>query len=95
MKVRRPEGPYTFDNPDLEYKSKRQKKMEVLEEKYKDKPKIAFHKLSDEGNILYMQAKRDFIWTTLGWSFIGNFFGILTVQYLEKSLIRWRTLRYF
>jgi hypothetical protein len=50
--------------------------MEELETKYKDKPKIAFHTLSDEGNLKYMQIKRDYVWTILGWSFIGNFAGI-------------------
>ena len=50
-----------------------------MEEKYKDKPKIAFHTLTDEGNIKFMQIKRDKIWTTLGWSFIGNFAGVLAV----------------
>ena len=34
------------------------------------------------------------IWTTLGWSFIGNFAGILMVQYLEKNSDRWRSLRH-
>lgn len=53
--------------------------MEELEEKYKDKPKIAFHTLTDEGNLKFMQIKRDMIWTTIGWSFIGNFAGILVV----------------
>ena len=43
-------GDYKFDNPDLEHKTKRQKKLAALEDKYKDKPKIAFHELSDEGN---------------------------------------------
>ena len=43
------EGEYKFDNPDLEYKTKRQKKTQALEQKYKDKPKIAFHKLTEEG----------------------------------------------
>jgi hypothetical protein len=47
LKVRHVEGPYNFDNPHLEHKTKRQKKLEVLEEKYKDKPKIAFHSLTD------------------------------------------------
>jgi len=51
--------------------------------------------LSDEGNVKYMQAKRDFIWTTLGWSFLGNFFGIIAVQYLETSSDRWKNLRHF
>ena len=95
IKVRQVEGPYTFDNPHLEHKTKRQKKLEELEEKYKDKPKIAFHSLTDEGTIKYMQAKRDFVWTILGWSFIGNFGGIMMVQYIEKSSGRWKNLRHF
>ena len=43
LKVREASGEYKFDNPDLEHKTKRQTKLAVLEEKYKDKPKIAFH----------------------------------------------------
>ena len=69
--------------------------MEELEDKYKDKPKIAFHTLTDEGNLKFMQIKRDMIWTTLGWSFIGNFGGILVVQYIENSSSRWKNLRHF
>ena len=42
-----------------------------------------------------MQIKRDMIWTTLGWSFIGNFAGILLVQYIESSSNRWKNLRQF
>jgi len=95
LRVRNVEGPYNFDNPDLEHKTKRQKKLEELEEKYKDKPKIAFHSLSDEGTLKYMQAKRDFVWTILGWSFIGNVGGVLMVQYIEKSSGRWKNLRHF
>jgi hypothetical protein len=33
--------------------------------------------------------------TILGWSFIGNIAGVLVVQYLEKSLTRWKHLRHF
>lgn len=54
IKIRQIEGPYTFDNPHLEHKTKRQKKLEDLEEKYKNKPKIAFHTLTDEGNLKFM-----------------------------------------
>ena len=54
-----------------------------MEDKYKDKPKIAFHELSEEGNKLFMQAKRDRIWTTLGWSFIGNIAAISVVQFID------------
>jgi hypothetical protein len=95
IKIRQAEGPYTYDNPHLEHKTKRQKKLEELEVKYKDKPKIVFHTLSDEGNLKYMQARRDFIWTTLGWSFIGNFFGIVLVKYIENSNSRWKNFRHF
>ena len=42
-----------------------------------------------------MQIKRDMIWTTIGWSFIGNFAGVLVVQYLEKSSSRWKNLKHF
>ena len=34
------------------------------------------------------------IWTTLGWSFIGNFAGILAVQYIERNSDRWRNLKH-
>jgi hypothetical protein len=54
IRVRQVEVPYTFDNPHLEHKTKRQKKLEELEEKYKGKPKIAFHSLTDEGTLKYM-----------------------------------------
>lgn len=42
-----------------------------------------------------MQAKRDYVWTILGWSFIGNFVGVLVVQYVENSSDRWKNLRHF
>jgi len=35
------------------------------------------------------------IWTTVGWSFIGNFAGIILVQYIENSSDRWKNLRHF
>ena len=79
MRIKDSKGDYAFDNPDLEYKTKRNTKLAVLEDKYKDKPKIAFHELSDEGNKLFMQAKRDRVWTTLGWSLIGNIAAIMVV----------------
>ncbi len=79
MRIRANEGDYQFDNPDLEHKTKRQKKLVEMEDKYKDKPKIAFHELSEEGNKLFMQAKRDRVWSTLGWSLIGNIAGIMVV----------------
>ena len=83
LRVRQAEGEYMFDNPDLEHKTKRQKKLIEMEDKYKDKPKIAFHELSEEGNKLFMQAKRDRIWTTLGWSGIGNIAAISVVQFID------------
>ena len=46
IKIRGMEGTYEGDNPELEKKTKWQKKAELIEEKYKDKPKIAFHTLS-------------------------------------------------
>ena len=79
----------------MEHKTKRQKKVEELEAKYRNKPKIAFHTLSDEGNLKYMQIKRDYVWTILGWSFIGNFGGILVVQYLENSNKRMKAMKNF
>ena len=32
-----------------------------------------------------MQAKRDKVWTTLAWSFSGNFAGLLAVSMMEQS----------
>ena len=55
-KLKQAEGVYEFDNEDLEYKSGLDKKVTMLEKKYKDTPKIAFHELTDEGNRMYMQA---------------------------------------
>ena len=54
--MKQAEGVYEFDNEDLEYKSGLDKKVTMLEKKYKDTPKIAFHELTDEGNRMYMQA---------------------------------------
>jgi hypothetical protein len=31
--------------------------------------------------------------TTLGWSFLGNFAGIIVVKYIEHSGDRWKNLR--
>ena len=91
MIVRKEEGEYQFDNPELEYKTKRQKKLAEFEDKYKDKPKIAFHELTDEGDKAFMQAKRDRVWTTIGWSAIGNVVGIGLVRYFDANpLQRWR-----
>ena len=83
--MREIEGEYKFDNPDLEEKSmsRRVKKTKELEEKYKGRPKIAFHQLTDEGNRLFMQAKRDKVWTTLTWSFCGNIAGLLAVSAMD------------
>mmetsp|Transcript_17532 Transcript_17532/g.29564 ORF Transcript_17532/g.29564 Transcript_17532/m.29564 type:complete len:179 (+) Transcript_17532:7-543(+) len=85
IRVRRAEGKYENDNPDLEYKSKWAKKLENLEDKFKDVPKISFHKLDDEGNLKYLQLKRDMVWTTIGWSFLGNIAGIMVVRYLDQN----------
>jgi|LakMenEpi03Aug12_release.lakeMendotaPanAssembly.Ray.scaffolds.fasta_scaffold188277_2 hypothetical protein len=41
-----------------------------------------------------MQAKRDKVWTTIGWSIIGNFAAIGVVNYLETNNTRWKALRY-
>lgn len=95
IRIRKAEGKYEFDNPDLEHKSKWVKKVEVLEDKYKDVPKIAFHELDDEGNLKFMQIKRDMVWTTIGWSMIGNICGVGVAQYLEKNSDRYNSLRQF
>ena len=42
-----------------------------------------------------MQVQRDMVWTTIGWSFIGNIFGVAVVQYIERSSNRWKNLRHF
>ena len=95
IKIRELEGEYKFDNPDLEHRTKRQKKLTEMEDKYKDKPKIAFHELNDEGNKLFMQAKRDRVWTTLGWSLIGNLAAISVVQFLDtRPPKRWAAPRF-
>ena len=96
MKVHEADGEYKFDNKDLEYKTKRITRMVDLEDKYKDKPKIAFHELSEEGNKLFMQAKRDRVWNTLGWSLIGNVAGIGVVQFYDaRPLKRWAAPRFY
>lgn len=73
--------------------SKRIRKTKELEVKYKDRPKIAFHQLTDEGNRLFMQAKRDKVWTTLTWSASGNVAGLFAVGLMEQSK-RWANPRY-
>ena len=93
IKIRRAEGHYQYDNPNLEHKSKWAKKVENLEDKYKNMPKIAFHELDDEGNRKYMQIKRDKVWTTLSWSLIGNIGGVGIVRYLEKNSDRYNSLK--
>ena len=40
-----------------------------------------------------MQAKRDKVWTTIGWSVIGNFAAIGVIQYIETNNTRWKALR--
>ena len=42
-----------------------------------------------------MQAKRDRVWNTLGWSVIGNVFGVGVVGYIEKSSDKYNNLRHF
>ena len=87
------EGEYKFDNPDLEYKTKRQKKTQALEQKYKDKPKIAFHKLTEEGDRLFMQAKRDQVFTTVGWSCIGTMAAMGVTSALDQRGDRIKAMR--
>jgi hypothetical protein len=53
IRVRRPDGVYEY-NKDIEHKSGWAKKLDNLEEKYKDMPKIAFHSLDDAGNLKHM-----------------------------------------
>jgi hypothetical protein len=93
IRIRKSDGHYLYDNPDLEHKSKWTKKVEKLEDKYKDIPKIAFHELDDEGNLKFMQIKRDKVWTTLGWSMIGNICGVGVVRYIEKNSDKYNSLR--
>ena len=57
-------------------------------------PKIAFHTLDDQGNLQFMQAKRDRVWNTLGWSVIGNVFGVAVVGYIENNSDKYKTLRH-
>lgn len=42
-----------------------------------------------------MQMKRDKLFTTLGWSVVGNVFGVLTVRYIEKKSDKYLALRHF
>lgn len=52
IRIRKSEGPYAYDNPHLEHKSSWGKKLENLEEgRYKDMPKIAFHRLDEQGEM--------------------------------------------
>ena len=68
-----------------------------MEKKYEEKGRsiISIHQLDDEGNLKYMQMQRDKIWTTLGWSFCGNIFGVGVAQYLEKNSDKYKNLRHF
>ena len=93
IRIKKAEGDYLNDNPHLEYKSKWGKKLDNLEEKYKDMPKIAFHKLDDEGQRKFMQIQRDKVWTTLTWSLIGNVVGVGVVRYIEKNSDKYKNLR--
>lgn len=45
--------------------------------------------------MLFLQARRDKVMTTIGWSICGNFFGVGVATYVEKSRGQWRTLRHF
>ena len=42
-----------------------------------------------------MQAKKDKIWMTLGWSFIGNIFGVGTVRFIDQNSEKYKSLRQF
>ena len=42
-----------------------------------------------------MQAKRDKVWTTVGWSLAGNVAGIGAATYLHKNSTKYRSLRQF
>jgi hypothetical protein len=42
-----------------------------------------------------MQIKRDKVWTTLGWSVIGNLAGIGVVRYIEKNSDKYNSLKHF
>lgn len=93
IRIRRSEGDYNFDNKDIEHKNSWEKKMDNLEKgRFQHMPKIAIHTLNDEGNLRYMQIKRDKIWTTLGWSFCGNVFGVGAVRYFEANSEKYKTL---
>ena len=35
------------------------------------------------------------VWTTVGWSIIGNFAGISVVRYIEKNNDKYKNLRQF
>ncbi|CAI2382089.1 unnamed protein product [Moneuplotes crassus] len=93
IKIRGAQGEYKGDNEQLEKKNKWKKRAEDLEEKYQNKPRIAFHTLTEEGNKKLMELKKERIWTTLGWSFIGNLGGVLGVSYFESNSTRWKASR--
>ena len=95
IRIRKSEGQYEYDSPHLEHKGSWDKKMDKLEIKYKDQPKIAFHTLDDEGNMKFMQVKKDKWFTTLGWSFLGNIAGILLVRYIENNNTKYQSLKHF
>ena len=42
-----------------------------------------------------MQAKRDKVWTTIGYSLIGNVAAIGVIRYIESQGERWKVLRHF
>ena len=97
IRVRKAEGTYDVKNPDLEHTGSWGKKVKKLEDKYQDKKMapISFHTLDDAGNLKYMQIKRDKVWTTFGWSVIGNIAGVGVVRYIENNSDKYRTLRHF
>ena len=94
IRVRKADGVYEY-NKDLEHKSGWGKKLDALEEKYEDMPKIQFHTLDDAGNLKHMQLKRDRVWNILGWSVIGNIAGVGVVRYIESNSDKYKNLRNF
>lgn len=71
---------YEFDNPDIEFKTKRLLKLERIEEKYKDKPKVIFHKLDPEGEIKLKQFSRDKYLTIVQNSFFGVLLSMVAIN---------------
>ena len=42
-----------------------------------------------------MQARKDKMWQTLGWSFIGNVFAVGSVRVLDANSDKYKTLKQF